>query len=77
MVSFYVVYWYQFRSGSKNKELERLLRAKKSVLSPEKAIAIAKTIYTITIETPFNRETIEQVLILNKDQQYLAKLFKF
>jgi len=60
-----------------NKELERLLKTKKSVLSPDKAIAIAKTIYAITIETPLNKETIEQTLILNKDQEYLAKLFEF
>jgi hypothetical protein len=60
-----------------NKELERILKVKKSVLSPEKAIAIAKTIYAISIETPLNKETIEQILILNKDQAYLAKLFEF
>ena len=60
-----------------NKELERLLKLKKALLSPEKAIAIAKTIYAITIETPLNKETIEQTLILNKDQAYLAKLFEF
>ena len=60
-----------------NKELERLLKLKNSKLSPDKAIAIAKTIYSITIQTPLNKETVEQTLILNEDQAYLSKLFEF
>ncbi len=59
------------------KELERQLKEKKSDLSPEKAIEIAKTIYSIRLETPLNKEVLEQTLILNEEQAYLAKLFNF
>jgi transposase len=59
------------------KELERQLKEKKSDLSPEKAIDIAKTIYTIKMVTPLNKEEIQQTLILNQEQQELAELFNF
>jgi len=59
------------------KELERQLKEKKSDLSPEKAIDIAKTIYTINVVTPLNKEEIQQTLILNEQQQELAELFDF
>lgn len=59
------------------KELERQLKQKQSELSPERAIEIAKTIYSIKIETPLNQEIIEQTLILNDEQAHLAKLFEF
>ena len=58
-----------------NKELERQLKEKKSGLSPEKAIDIAKTIYTIKLLTPLNKEMFEQTLILNEEQKHLAELF--
>jgi len=57
------------------KELERLLKIKNSELSPEKAIDIAKTIYSVKIETPLNKESISKTLILNKEQQILCDLF--
>ena len=57
------------------KELERLLKNKKSELSPEKAVDIAKTIYSIKIQTPLNKESISKTLILNKEQQLLCELF--
>jgi transposase len=59
------------------KELERQLKEKKSELSPEKAIDIAKTIYTIKVVTPLNKEEIQQTLILNEEQKELAELFNF
>lgn len=59
------------------KELERQLKEKKSELSPEKAIDIAKTIYSIKLETSANREVIEKTIILNQEQKYLAQLFNF
>jgi len=60
-----------------HKELERQLKEKKSDLSPEKAIDIAKTIYAIKVITPLNKEEIQQTLILNEEQQELAELFNF
>ncbi len=58
------------------KELERKLKEKNSELSPEKAIEIAKTIYSIRVVTPKNKEVINKVLILNEEQQHLMDLFQ-
>jgi hypothetical protein len=55
--------------------LERQLKEKKSALSPEKAIEIAKTIYSIKLETSANREVIEKTITINQEQKYLAQLF--
>ena len=57
------------------KELERQLKLKRTHLSPEKAIEVAKTIYSIKILTPLNKEYISRTLILNEDQKYLMDLF--
>ena len=57
------------------KELERQLKEKGSELSPEKAINIAKTIYSITVITPTTKERIVKTLILNPQQQKLITLF--
>ena len=57
------------------KELERQLKEKRSRLSPEKAIDIAKTIYSIKLLTPLNKKTLEQTLILNDEQKHLAQMF--
>jgi len=59
------------------KELERQLKEKQSDLSPEKAIDIAKTIYSINIKNPTTKELKKEMLILNEEQKYLAKLFGF
>jgi transposase len=59
------------------KELERQLKQKEATLSPEKAIDIAKTIYSIKVTTPLNKETMEQTLILNEEQKLLSQLFHF
>lgn len=58
------------------KELERQLKVKKSILSPEKAIEIAKTIYQIKMTTPLNNEKIEKIIITNNQQKYLIALFE-
>lgn len=59
------------------KELERQLKEKKSSLSPEKAIEIAKTIYSIKVVTPLNKEVLHQTLMLNDEQRQLSELFNF
>lgn len=59
------------------KELERQLKEKKSELSPEKAIDIAKSIYAIKVITPLNKELLLKVLLLNDEQKNLAALFSF
>lgn len=58
------------------KELDRQLKAMGATLSPEKAIEIAKTIYTIKVETPA-QNLLEKTLLLSEEQKYLAKLFDF
>lgn len=59
------------------KELEHQLYEKKANLSPEKAIEIAKTIYSLKMINPLNNEVIEKTLILNEEQKYLSRLFNF
>jgi transposase len=59
------------------KELERQLKEKKSNLSPEKAIDIAKTIYSLNIENPTTKELKKEILLLTDEQKYLANLFGF
>ena len=59
------------------KELERQLKEKKSHLSAEMVIEIAKTIYSITIQNPITKFTEERTLILNDEQEYIANLFEF
>ena len=59
------------------KELERQLKIRKSTISPEKAIEIAKTIYSVTVRTPITNQPMTKVLLLNEEQKNLAKLFDF
>lgn len=66
-----------FTSYKIYKELERQLKEKKSDLSPEKAIEIAKNIYSIKMRVQNTKETIKKTLILNDEQKYLANLFGF
>jgi transposase len=58
------------------KELERQLKHKKSELSPEKAIDILKTIYALTITTPYSKSSYTRILIKNDDQAQLLQLFE-
>jgi transposase len=59
------------------KELERQLQLKKSKLSPEKAIDIAKTIMSIKVVHPQSKEIFYKTLYLNEEQKLLAVLFNF
>jgi transposase len=59
------------------KELERLLKEKKSTLSPEKAIEIAKTIYCIHALKPKSGHPVAKVVITADEQRNLADLFNF
>lgn len=59
------------------KELERQLKLRKSDLSPEKAIDIAKTINQIKIVHPITKERFSKNLILKDEQRNLASLFGF
>lgn len=58
------------------KELERQLKEKKSELSPEKAIDILKTIYALTIKTPYSKSSYTRLLIKNEEQVQLLELFE-
>ena len=57
------------------KELERQLKQKEALGSVDKAIEIAKTIYTIKATKPSSKELFEKVLLLNDEQQNLYNLF--
>jgi transposase len=57
------------------KELERQLKEKRSTISPEKAIEIAKTIYSIKAIKPNSKEVFEKTLLLNDEQRNLINLF--
>ncbi len=59
------------------KELERQLKEKKSHLSPEKAIEIAKTIFAIKVKIPNTNQYFEELLLLKEEQKELAELFNF
>lgn len=58
------------------KELERKLKELKAGISPEKAIEIAKTIYSIKVVKPSSKEIFEKVLLLNDEQKNLFNWFK-
>ncbi|MFN9862895.1 MAG: transposase, partial [Bacteroidota bacterium] len=57
------------------KELERQLKGKEAGLSPEKAIDILKTIYQLTIITPYSKQKESRLYLPNTEQQNLLKLF--
>jgi transposase len=58
------------------KELERQLYEKQAGISPEKAIDILKTIYQITIITPYSKQKQSRLHLPNEEQQKLLKLFE-
>jgi transposase len=59
------------------KELERQLHEKKSGISPEKAIEIAKTIYSIKAKDPVTHKQVVKTILLTEEQKVLANLFGF
>ena len=59
------------------KELERVIKGKGSLLSPEKVIEIAETIFAIRIRVPATGEVISKTIILSQEQKMIAELFEF
>ena len=57
------------------KELERQLNDKKAGISPEKAIDILKTIYSLTITTPYSNSKHTRLIIKNEEQNTLLNIF--
>lgn len=59
------------------KELERQLLEKGSKLSSQKAIEIAKGIYTVEVQLKSSGKKLRKTLFLTESQQNLAKMFGF
>ncbi|MCH7410957.1 IS1634 family transposase [Belliella sp. DSM 111904] len=59
------------------KELERQLNEKEANLSPQKAIEIAKGIYTVEIQLKSTGKKLRKTLFLNESQRKMAKMFGF
>lgn len=57
------------------KELERLLKEKKTDQSPEQVIDILKTIYSVEFETPYSTKKYKRLILKNSEQKELVKLF--
>jgi Transposase len=57
------------------KDLERQLKAKAAGISPEKAIDILKTIYQLTIITPYSKQKQSRLHLPHEEQRSLLKLF--
>jgi len=58
------------------KELERQLSLKQSKLSVEKAIDILKTIYALSIRTPYSKTMKTRFIIKNEEQKILLDSFE-
>jgi transposase len=58
------------------KELERQLALKGSAWSPETAIDIANTIFSISISLPFSKNIEKRILSLNQEQKLLLEMFE-
>jgi transposase len=59
------------------KELERILKEKKSNLSPEKVIEILQSIYQVEVYNPMNKSNIKKNIILTDEHRQIQKLFNF
>jgi transposase len=57
------------------KELERRLKEMESSYSPEAVIDILKTIYMITLQTPYSNDFHKRLILKNKEQIGIAKIF--
>jgi transposase len=57
------------------KELERQLAVKKAGLSAEKTIDILKTIYKISIQTPYSHTIYHRLLVKTEEQKRIVDLF--
>lgn len=58
------------------KELERVLKVKKSGLSPEKVIEIIQNIHELSLITP-NKEVVKRTIILTEEQRLVQDIFEF
>ena len=58
------------------KELQRQLKDKQLTISPEKAIDILKTIYRISIITPYSKTKQSRLFLPNEEQRLLLKTFE-
>lgn len=58
------------------KELERVLKVKKSELSPEKVIEIIQNIHELSLITP-NKEVVRKTIILTEEQRLVQEIFEF
>lgn len=59
------------------KEMERVLKQKKSSLSPNKVIEIATNLFEIELKLPGSQESIKKKLILTEEHKKVAHLFNF
>ncbi len=57
------------------KELERQLKEKKINISPEKAVEIMQSIFTVTTKLPVSRKTTKIILAKTFEQQQLLSAF--
>lgn len=57
------------------KELERQLKDKQLKLSPEKAVQIMQSIFTITTKLPVSRKTVQLILAKTFEQRQLLSAF--
>ena len=56
------------------KELERMLKISEIKMSVDKVLALAKTITTIQIKLPLNKDVYTQTMLMERHQK-IAKLF--
>ena len=60
--------------GKVYKELDRMLKVSEIKMSVDKVLALAKTITTIQIKLPLNKEVYTQTMLMARHQK-IAKLF--
>jgi transposase len=58
------------------KELERQLKVKQAEISAEKTIEILKTIYSLTIRTPYSKTIQTRRIIKKPEQEFILKIFE-
>jgi len=59
------------------KELKRQLKLKRVRMTPEQAIEIAKTIYSVKVVTPRQKHVLSKTILVTDEQKLLAEIFKF
>ena len=66
--------FFTFKQMKIYKELERMLKVSEIKMSVDKVLALAKTITTIQIKLPLNKEVYTQTMLMARHQK-IAKLF--